>query len=61
MIDHALKIEKIITLINVILLVFMILMVFVNVVLRYGFNSGISVSVEISSICFCYGFVILEA
>lgn len=36
------------------LLLMMIVLVFVNVVLRYGFNSGISVSVELSRFAFVW-------
>lgn len=36
------------------LLLVMIVLVFVNVVLRYGFNSGISVSVELSRFIFVW-------
>ncbi len=38
----------------VVLLVCMALMVFTNVVLRYGFNSGILISEEISRFCFVW-------
>lgn len=40
--------------INVLMLLFMIVLVFTNVVLRYGFNSGISVSVELSRFLFVW-------
>ena len=36
----------------VVCMVAMVVMVFGNVVLRYGFNSGISVSDEMSRYCF---------
>ena len=35
-------------------LVAMVIMVFGNVVLRYGFNSGISISDEMSRYCFIW-------
>jgi TRAP-type C4-dicarboxylate transport system permease small subunit len=45
---HLLKIAM------VLCLVVMVVLVFGNVVLRYGFNSGITVSEEISRLCFLY-------
>lgn len=38
----------------VLMLISMILLVFTNVVLRYGFNSGISISVELSRFLFVW-------
>lgn len=46
--------ETLINALCVVLLVSMIGMVFVNVVLRYGFNSGISMSVELSRFIFVW-------
>ncbi|WP_200017203.1 TRAP transporter small permease [Cobetia sp. cqz5-12] len=46
--------EKTLTLLMVLALVAMIVLVFVNVVLRYGFNSGISISVELSRFLFVW-------
>ncbi|WP_199269414.1 TRAP transporter small permease [Cobetia sp. L2A1] len=46
--------EKSLTLLMVLALVVMIALVFVNVVLRYGFNSGISISVELSRFLFVW-------
>ena len=46
--------EKALTLLMVLALVAMIVLVFVNVVLRYGFNSGISISVELSRFLFVW-------
>jgi len=46
--------EKSLTLLMVLALVAMIALVFVNVVLRYGFNSGISISVELSRFLFVW-------
>ena len=45
---------KLLELLVVVLLVAMVLMVFGNVVLRYGFNSGITVSDEMSRYCFVW-------
>ncbi|WP_222429714.1 TRAP transporter small permease [Cobetia crustatorum] len=48
------SLEKALTLLMVLALVAMIALVFVNVVLRYGFNSGISISVELSRFLFVW-------
>jgi TRAP-type C4-dicarboxylate transport system permease small subunit len=45
---------KLLELLVVIALVAMVIMVFGNVVLRYGFNSGITVSDEMSRYCFIW-------
>jgi TRAP-type C4-dicarboxylate transport system permease small subunit len=45
---------KLLELLVVVLLVAMVIMVFGNVVLRYGFNSGITVSDEMSRYCFIW-------
>ena len=45
---------KLLELLVVVSLVAMVVMVFGNVVLRYGFNSGIPVSVEMSRYCFIW-------
>src|SRR5690606_39555369 len=45
---------KLLGLIMVLLLAAMVLMVFGNVMLRYGFNSGILVSEELSRYCFVW-------
>jgi len=45
---------KLLELLVVVLLVTMVVMVFGNVVLRYGFNSGITVSDEMSRYCFIW-------
>ncbi|MFC3282168.1 TRAP transporter small permease [Litchfieldella rifensis] len=47
-------VEKTLNLTMVLALVSMIVLVFTNVVLRYGFNSGISVSVELSRFLFVW-------
>lgn len=57
MLKMAQKIERLINVVSVLILSLMILLVFFNVVLRYGFSSGISVSVELSRFIFvwvCY-------
>lgn len=46
--------ERGLTALMVLALVCMIVLVFVNVVLRYGFNSGISISVELSRFLFVW-------
>lgn len=46
--------EKVLNLVMVLALVAMIALVFANVVLRYGFNSGISISVELSRFLFVW-------
>lgn len=46
--------ESLINFTCVFILVIMIGMVFLNVVLRYGFNSGISISVELSRLIFVW-------
>ncbi|WP_417330506.1 TRAP transporter small permease [Halomonas cupida] len=46
--------ERVLNLLMVLALVAMIALVFTNVVLRYGFNSGISVSVELSRFLFVW-------
>lgn len=46
--------ERCLTALMVLALVVMIALVFVNVVLRYGFNSGISISVELSRFLFVW-------
>ncbi|ALM50901.1 TRAP transporter small permease [Halomonas huangheensis] len=46
--------EQLLNLLMVLALVAMIALVFTNVVLRYGFNSGISVSVELSRFLFVW-------
>lgn len=46
--------ERGLTLLMVLSLVAMIALVFLNVVLRYGFNSGISISVELSRFLFVW-------
>ncbi len=46
--------ETLLNALMVLALVSMIVLVFVNVVLRYGFNSGISVSVELSRFAFVW-------
>ncbi|QEM84093.2 TRAP transporter small permease [Halomonas binhaiensis] len=46
--------ERALNLLMVLALVAMITLVFTNVVLRYGFNSGISVSVELSRFLFVW-------
>lgn len=46
--------ERVLNLLMVLALVVMIALVFTNVVLRYGFNSGISVSVELSRFLFVW-------
>lgn len=46
--------ERLLNALMVLALVAMIALVFVNVVLRYGFNSGISVSVELSRFLFVW-------
>nr|WP_300310400.1 TRAP transporter small permease [Halomonas sp.] len=46
--------ERALNLLMVLALVAMIALVFTNVVLRYGFNSGISVSVELSRFLFVW-------
>lgn len=46
--------EKLINFTCVAILVVMIGMVFLNVILRYGFNSGISISVELSRLIFIW-------
>ena len=45
---------KLLELLVVVCLVAMVIMVFGNVVLRYGFNSGIDVSDEMSRYCFIW-------
>jgi len=45
---------KLLGLIMVLLLTVMVLMVFANVLLRYGFNSGMLVSEELSRYCFVW-------
>jgi len=45
---------QVLGLILVLLLTAMVLMVFANVVLRYGFNSGVLVSEELSRFCFVW-------
>jgi len=50
----ALRTEQLLNALMVLALVAMILLVFVNVVLRYGFGSGISVSVELSRFLFVW-------
>ncbi len=45
---------KFLELLVVIFMVAMVVMVFGNVILRYGFNSGITVSVEMSRYCFIW-------
>lgn len=50
----ALRTEQLLNALMVLALVTMIVLVFVNVVLRYGFNSGISVSVELSRFLFVW-------
>ncbi|NDP40923.1 MAG: TRAP transporter small permease subunit, partial [Rhodoferax sp.] len=45
---------KLLELLVVVCMVAMVLMVFGNVVLRYGFNSGIDVSDELSRYCFIW-------
>ncbi len=45
---------KLLELLVVVCLVAMVVMVFGNVVLRYGFNSGISISDEMSRYCFIW-------
>jgi len=45
---------KLLELLVVVCMVAMVIMVFGNVVLRYGFNSGISVSDEMSRYCFIW-------
>lgn len=46
--------EQLLNVLMVLALVTMIVLVFTNVVLRYGFNSGISVSVELSRFLFVW-------
>lgn len=46
--------ESLLNALMVMALVAMIVLVFINVVLRYGFNSGISVSVELSRFLFVW-------
>lgn len=46
--------ERLLNLLMVLALVSMIVLVFTNVVLRYGFNSGISISVELSRFLFVW-------
>ena len=45
---------KLLELLVVVLLVAMVIMVFGNVILRYGFNSGITISEEMSRYCFIW-------
>ncbi|MCM2251273.1 MAG: TRAP transporter small permease subunit, partial [Ramlibacter sp.] len=45
---------RLLELLVVLSLVAMVIMVFGNVVLRYGFNSGITVSDEMSRYCFIW-------
>ena len=45
---------KLLELLSVVSMVAMVFMVFGNVVLRYGFNSGIDVSDEMSRYCFVW-------
>jgi len=45
---------KLLGLIMVLLLSIMVIMVFANVLLRYGFNSGVLVSEELSRYCFVW-------
>ncbi|MDP3193599.1 TRAP transporter small permease, partial [Rhodoferax sp.] len=45
---------KLLELLIVLCMVAMVIMVFGNVVLRYGFNSGIDVSDEMSRYCFVW-------
>ncbi len=45
---------KLLELLVVVALVAMVFMVFGNVVLRYGFNSGITISEEMSRYCFIW-------
>lgn len=53
--DHAVNaFFKLLELLIVVCVVAMVIMVFGNVVLRYGFNSGISVSDEMSRYCFVW-------
>ncbi|MFC6672695.1 TRAP transporter small permease [Marinobacterium aestuariivivens] len=55
LIDKVAKLtERLLNALMVLALVAMIALVFVNVVLRYGFNSGISVSVELSRFLFVW-------
>lgn len=46
--------ERVLTFLIVLALVCMMALVFTNVVLRYGFNSGVSVSVELSRFLFVW-------
>lgn len=48
------SVERLLNLLMVLALVTMIVLVFTNVVLRYGFNSGISISVELSRFLFVW-------
>jgi TRAP-type C4-dicarboxylate transport system permease small subunit len=50
----ALRTQQLLNALMVMALVAMIVLVFINVVLRYGFNSGISVSVELSRFLFVW-------
>ncbi|NDP40741.1 MAG: TRAP transporter small permease subunit, partial [Rhodoferax sp.] len=45
---------KLLELLVVVCMVAMVIMVFGNVLLRYGFNSGIDVSDELSRYCFIW-------
>ena len=45
---------KLLEVLVVVFMVAMVVMVFGNVVLRYGFNSGISISDEMSRYCFIW-------
>ena len=45
---------KLLEILIVVFVVAMVVMVFGNVVLRYGFNSGISISDEMSRYCFIW-------
>ena len=47
-------VERLLNLMMVLALVSMIVLVFTNVILRYGFNSGISMSVELSRFLFVW-------
>ena len=45
---------RLLTLVMVLMLALMVVLVFGNVVLRYGFNSGITVSEEVSRLLFLW-------
>ncbi|CAM0553636.1 TRAP transporter small permease [Vreelandella titanicae] len=47
-------VERLLNLMMVLALISMIVLVFTNVILRYGFNSGISISVELSRFLFVW-------